>query len=258
LKAIFVVGTGRSGTHFTARLLNGFARAYDPLDGKENPQILKDVARAAIHHHLPSYATAAYYRRYLENAPVVFLDQHHPNLFFMGHWAAMFDGIVFLYPHRPTYQVVASMLRHDGVMRWYEYARKWPQRTFRRLPYPNRFLGVDSFVDLDALPAHLLCAHRVMAHERVYQQQVGPLRGALRSVDYEAMVADPAAALKSVFTPEEAECLGKFTLMERPRSASLSKYRDVLSDAQVAEIVELERQLGWIGSPRKAPFDLGR
>ena len=40
MKAIFVVGTGRSGTHFTARLLNGFENVYDPLNGKEKSKIL--------------------------------------------------------------------------------------------------------------------------------------------------------------------------------------------------------------------------
>lgn len=245
MKAVFVVGTGRSGTHFTARLLNGFVDAYDPLSGEEDPAILKDVARSAIHHRLPSPATAQYYQEHLEETPGIFLDQHHPNLFFVRHWAALFDGIVFLYPRRPTFQIVASMLRHEGVMRWYDYARRWQNRTIRRLPYPNQFLGLGRFRDINALPAHLLCTYRVIAHRRAYERFVGELDGALRSVNYEALVYHPFDEFNRVFTADEIGKLGTFNLAEQPKAGSLSKYRDVLSDQQVDEIDALEWQEGF-------------
>lgn len=242
MDAIFVVGTGRSGTHFTVRLLNGFEHARDPLNGKEAPEILADVAQAAIHHRLPSQATAQYYRKHLQEGSGVFLDQHHPNLFSARHWAAMFPGAVFLHPQRPAYQVVASMLRHKGVMSWYKYARNWRQRTINRLPYPNRFLGLDRFGDMRALPPHLLCAHRVIAHRRAFEGLVGDMNGALRGVNYEALISDPLAEFSRVFTADEIATLGHFTLVEKPNPVSLHKYRDVLSEEQVAEIEALELQ----------------
>lgn len=244
MKAVFIVGTGRSGTHFTTRLMNGFENIRDPMAGKENNEILRDVARAAIHHRLPSKETENYYRERLENRKGIFLDQHHPNLFFVKHWSEIFDGLVFLYPQRPAHQIVASMLRHAGVMGWYRYAGEWRQRLINRIPYPNQFMGIDRYADIKQLPPHLLCAHRVLAHRRAYERLVSGAGGALRGIEYQSLVNDPLAELSRVFTTEELSALGTFTLVETPRKDSLSKYRDVLSDGQVAEIQEMERQAG--------------
>lgn len=243
MKGIFIVGTGRSGTHFTVRLLNGFRNTRDPLGGEENLPILMDIAKAAIHHRQPSASTRDYYARLLAEADGVVLDQHHPNLFFAEHWARQFDGLVFLYPQRPAYQVVASMLRHTGVLKWYRYAQEWRQRTINRIPYPNRFLGLDRYSDIRRLPPHLLCAHRVIAHRRAFDNAKGRMGHALRSVDYEALVMDPLAEFTRVFDPSELAALGEFELLETPRPSSLTKFHDVLSEAQVADIQALENEL---------------
>jgi hypothetical protein len=243
MKAVFVVGTGRSGTHFTVRLLNGFANSHDPLGGNENPKILQDVASSAIHHRIPSRTTSDYYWDRLRVSEGIFLDQHHPNLFFVQHWAAMFDGIVFIYPKRPAHQIVASMLRHDGVMSWYRYAENWRQRWFNRVPYPNRFLGLARADEISALPMHLLCAHRVIAHEQAYRTALAEGGADLRSVEYKALLDDPLAEFSRVFRKSELRELGSFTLAETPNRSSLAKYREVLDDKQVAEINALENQL---------------
>lgn len=135
------------------------------------------------------------------------------------------------------------MLRHNGVMNWYNYARDWRQRTVRRLPYPNQFLGLNRFLDVDALPPHLLCAHRVIGHHRAYRRLVGEMSGALRAINYEALVNDPFAEFTRVFTTDEIATLGAFSLVETPKAQSLSKFRDVLSDQQVAEIDALEHRM---------------
>ncbi|MBU2994073.1 hypothetical protein Q4555_15445 [Octadecabacter sp. 1_MG-2023] len=69
------------------------------------------------------------------------------------------------------------------------------------------------------------------------------LNGALRAVRYEALVKDPSTEFARVFSAEEAATLGALTLVETPKIESLSKYRDVLSDEQVAEIDALERHM---------------
>ncbi len=240
MNAVFVVGTGRSGTHFTVRLLNGFARAHDPLDGRENQRILQEIATAAIHHRLPSRAVIEYYRDCLDSNNGIFLDQHHPNLFFAKYWAERHEGVVFLYPQRPAHQIVASMLRHQGVMSWYSYAQNWRRRWLDRIPYPNQFLGLARATDISKLPTHLLCAHRVIAHRKAYERAVADGAADLRRVDYEALLDDPLAEFSRAFTASELGALGDFTLIERPTKDSLTKYRDVLNDRQVAEIRALE------------------
>lgn len=243
MRAIFIVGTGRSGTHFTTRLLNGFEHTNDPMKGKEDPNLLMDIANAAIHHRLPSRNSERVYRHRIMHEDGVFLDQHHPNLFFVNHWSTLFEGVVFLYPQRPIYQTVASMLRHRGVMSWYRYAKGWRQRTINRIPYPNRFLGLEQFSDVQSLPPHLLCAHRVIAHQKAYEGSVAMMNGALRSIDYVSLVNNPLEEFSRVFSAKEITRLGKFSLVEQPSPQSLSKYKDVLSEKEVAEINALGRTL---------------
>ncbi len=243
MNAIFVVGTGRSGTHFLARLLAGFENVHDPFHGEESGAILQDVAKAALHHRLPSEATEQHFRTAIRTNGPILVDQHHPNLFFASHWASRLDDPLFLYPDRPARQTVASMMRHRGVRSWYRYARKKAFSLKDRLPYPNRFLGVDSYFELERSPLHLLCVKRIAAHHRAYKAEKEKLGSRLRRVAYETLVADPETALEQIFSKDERARLGHFTLTEEPKAASLEKYRDILTEAQVREIDEIENRL---------------
>jgi len=236
MNAIFVVGTGRSGTHFLVRLLAGFEHAHDPFGGRESEAILQDVARAALHHRMPSQETETHYGDTIRTDGPVLIDQHHPNLFFADHWADTLDDPVFLYPLRPARQIVASMFRHKGVRSWYAYARRRFLSLSDRLPYPNRFLGTDSYWEVETTPLHMLCTQRILAHHRMVLKQKAALGDRLRIVAYDALVGDPEAEFTRVFTDAERARLGAFTLVETPNPASLDKYLDVLTVEQVAEI----------------------
>lgn len=244
MKAVFIVGAGRSGTHFTARSMNGFAAAHDPLGGREHTPLLRTIARAAIHHRSLPADARRHYQGLLSRREGVLIDQHHPNLFFLERLRELFDALVFVYPRRPAVQVVASMMRHPGVMAWYRYASAWRQRLLNRVPFPNRFLGLRHRAELHSLPVHPLCAQRVMAHRRAFLAALGPVQGALRAVDYEALVRHPAQTLQSLFRPAELAALGPFHLAEQSRPEALDKYRDVLDAGQVADIEALERRTG--------------
>ena len=243
MNAIFVVGTGRSGTHFLVRLLAGFEHAHDPFGGRESEAILQDVAKAALHHRMPSEATERHYLDTIGASGPVLIDQHHPNLFFAHHWAERLDDPVFLYPLRPARQIVASMFRHKGVRSWYAYARRRFFALSDRLPYPNRFLGVDGYLEVETTPLHMLCTQRILAHHRICLEQKARLGDRVRIVTYDALVTDPEAEFARVFTETERARLGGFTLVETPNPASLDKYLDVLTVEQVAEIDAAEADL---------------
>jgi hypothetical protein len=153
------------------------------------------------------------------------------------------DRPVFLFPRRPIHQIVSSMLRHEGVLSWYQYARNWRQRTINPVPYPNQFFGVERYEDILRLPPHLLCAHRVIAHRKVFLSGIASLQERLHEVDYEALVASPLAEFERIFTPHQRNLLGAYTQREEPHPESLEKYKDNLTDAQVEEINALEARL---------------
>lgn len=261
VQAVFIVGTGRSGTHFTCRALAGFANVTDPLGGNEDHDVLKQIALSALYHRpLPSGVLAYYAARKDALGPgQVLLDQHHPNIFFFDQLSRVFDDLVFLYPSRPVVQVVASMLRHKGVLSWYKVARDGlsPLSFTRRVPLPNRFLGLRDRTDLDTLPPHLLCALRVLAHNREMARLTAS-DPRCRTIAYEDLVSDQRAAFEAVFDARERATLGDFEVVEQANPASLDKYREVLSPAQVAEIAALEARMADASVPLSPDRGEGR
>lgn len=240
LDGVFVIGTGRSGTHFLARTLAGYENSWDPNQGHENWPVLSSIAKAAIDgKDWPGRASQYYSDTFAsKHAGHVLLDQHHSNIFFVPELIAAHANIVFLYPYRPAVQIVASMLRHKGVLSWYKYAQR--PRLFRQVPYPNPFLGVAAKSEIKDEPMHMLCARRVIAHHRKFADLQQQYPEQVRKIAYEALVHDPAAELDRVFTDAEKQALGDFNEVEKPNPKSLSKFNDVLDEAQVTEINALE------------------
>jgi len=173
----------------------------------------------------------------------VFLDQHHPNLFFTDQLSEIFENPIFIYPSRPIYQVVASMMRHGGVMRWFQFARKgFSEKTdIEQIHLPNRFLGISKKEELFELEPHKLCALRVLAHYYEMKKLI-PSDSRYRFLSYENLVTDQKEEYNSIFTELEIKTLGGFDVVEEGKVASIKKYRSTLSEKQVEDIVELERQ----------------
>jgi hypothetical protein len=231
---IFVVGTGRSGTHFVCRSLRGFANAYDPLNGNESTPLLKEIAQAAIaHQSFPQFARNYYLKvNKSRDRASIFIDQHHPNLFFCGELLNIFEKPIFLFPNRPIIQIVASMLNHKGVMAWYEYARR------ESLPFPNRFLGLNDISQIESEKLNEVCTRRVLAHFAM-AKEMQDSGVDLRLINYENLVRNQADEFAKVFSSSELAALGNFTVKEESENSSLTKYRETLSESDIADIQRL-------------------
>jgi hypothetical protein len=253
LDAIFIVGTGRSGTHFTCRALSGFANIFDPMEGIENFTILNQIARSAIYHRDLPQKVIKYYQNRKNNKKLdeVFLDQHPPNIFFTNQLSEVFRNAIFLFPYRPVVQVVASMLQHEGILSWYELAHKSfkPFSSVQRLPIPNRFLGIDSRKELTDFKLHELCALRVLSHNLTMKRLTLENKNC-RMISYEGLIIDQKAEFSTTFSNSELDKLGTFSLIEKSNPASARKYKSVLTQDQISDILEIEesfneKNLGW-------------
>jgi hypothetical protein len=235
VKAIFIVGTGRSGTHFTARLLAGFAHVRDPWNGEESDVVRREVAFSAVHHRQLGKAAVNYFAGQLwaTGPNEVFLDQHHPNLFHIPQLLRVESDAIFLYPRRPIEQIVASMLTHRSVLSWYQFAERNP------IPFPNAFLGLESADQMTHLAQHVLCAKRVLAHERKFAEMTQLYPDKVRAVDYVALVETPQRALEQLFSSAELARLGPYAPKIDAEKSSLTKYQQVLTPAQIAEVKAL-------------------
>ena len=242
MDSIFIIGTGRSGTHFTCRALQGFKNIYDPLDGKENGSVLKDIAVASIHHFEYPKNAIDYYikvKKHIEKNKI-FLDQHHPNIFYINNLSKIFTNPIFIYPDRPIEQVVASMLKHRGVLSWFEYAKNKPKNV---IPIENQFLGIQELNQLQEMELYELCALRVIAHRN--RAILMKNRGMnVRFLNYENLVRDQLAEFNEVFSEQEFDRLGDFDVVEESNSSSLHKFRDILQPQQLARIENLLKQFG--------------
>jgi len=247
LNSIFIVGTGRSGTHFTCRSISGFENIFDPLNGTENVPVLKQIATSAIHHRSYPEAAKSYYSDVKSNLTdrSIFIDQHHPNIFYCPELIKIFSNPIFLFPHRSIVQVVASMLNHQGVLNWYKYARDSVQANSKTdaIPFPNQFLGLAEFSQLDDLELHQICALRVISHEKMANrmQESG---ADLRFINYENLVTNQFSEYSRVFSKSELAALGEFSIVEESSIESLGKYKEVLTDKQISEVFDLVKLNG--------------
>ena len=240
MDSLFIIGTGRSGTHFTCRSLRGFNNVFEPLNGKENGRLLKNIALSSINHKIFPQSALNYYKKIKNELEVgkIFLDQHHPNIFYITELNKIFSGPIFLYPQRPIVQIVASMLNHQGVLSWFEYAKR---KKISPVPIENQFLGIQDPDQLKQLKLHELCALRVIAHQN--RAILMKNRGFdVRFLNYENLVKNQLSAFESVFSKNEITSLGNFRVVEESNFSSLRKFEEILSSKEIIEIRNLEKQ----------------
>ncbi|MEB3265094.1 MAG: sulfotransferase [Cyanobacteriota bacterium] len=190
---VFIIGTGRSGTHWLAEALIGhpelkvtlevpprfpWATAM-VLDPGLQPRLLPKLIR--------NYRFAA--RRW---APRRLVDKSHPNLWMAEALQAAFPQATFLAIQREAYATVASMIRMAPVKAWHD---QW-----RRYPIPNPFLGISNTTAerYDSLSLPEQCTLRWLAHRDRLRQLVPLLGEQLLVVAYETLMDDTRATLDRV------------------------------------------------------------
>jgi hypothetical protein len=229
---IFIVGTGRSGTHFLCRSLLDFNNIEDYMSGEENHEIRIPLTHMAIRHMPLSNEIISYYKLQIKNATnegKIFLDQLHTNLFHVEQLAKEFPNSLFLGTNRPVEQVVASMLNHGGVRRWFKFARKDTQTVF-----PNQFLGITRD-ELNTLDEVTLCTKRVLAHNKRTNELLKRIPN-FRIVNFNELVSNKENTLKSLFKKEELPKLGYYNNKHKVHTDVLEKYKKQFSQTELQRI----------------------
>jgi hypothetical protein len=231
-RIVFVVGSGRSGTHWAGYTLDAHPRIHTTV---EDPKVFSLVTSAALdpareRKNLPRILR--FYRRQLRRArPSHYADKSHPNLWLARPLAEAFGGRArFLAVERNPFGVAASSLKHKGVRAWHE---RW-----REFPVPNRFLGIthELAARYDELTPVQQFAHRWLSHHNEMQRLLTDLPGRILAIDYDAMIDDYDAGARQVFefigvepVPVEMEV----------RSGSRDRWREELSSEEIAQIEEI-------------------
>lgn len=227
-RPIFVIGCGRSGTHWVGRTLKGHPEIRATFEA--NPMFRWSTQMAldrSSEEKLLGRLLFAYGCQLFLSAPRHFLAKDHPNIWIAEALKQAFPGALFLAIERHPLATVASMLRHRGVAGWHH---RW-----RDFPVPNRFLGIsaDLAEHYDELPRAAQCAHRWLAHHRRLRQLQDVLGDDLLTIQYEELAQNPAAAAHNMRT-----FLRLQSSIPAPevKIDSLDKWKQQLTPAQISQI----------------------
>lgn len=235
-RKIFVLGSGRSGTHWVGNTLASHP-AIRVL--AEEPPVFKwvtEMAREPEREKLLFPKLIERYKSYHAGvAPFHLADKSHPNIWLAERLAATFPDARFVGVRRNLLPTVASMLVHKGVRRWHEI---WDQN-----PRADRLLGVtpDMIGTYKAMPLEARCAVRVIAHSRKLDRLRQVLGEAIHIIQYEELHASPdagAAQLASFL-----ELPGTLT-PPAPDSSSVVKWKSQLTSEQKRSIIAVANDMG--------------
>jgi hypothetical protein len=226
-KKIFVIGSGRSGTHLVGNVLDSHPEIAATI---EEPGIFETVTTMALDPSTEATLFPQLIGLYEEAHAKVpdkhYADKSHPNIWLAEDLADSFDEAVFVGIQRNPHATVASMLRHDGVTVWHE---RW-----RDFPVPNRFLGITEELaeEYDSLPMETKFAIRWRAHADQMARLRESLGPRMMYVDYDRLLQDE----------QVIGDLQEFLELDRPfppfemKMKSLDKWRTQLSDDQIAAV----------------------
>jgi hypothetical protein len=227
-RPIFVIGTGRSGTHWVGEILAGHPDIYVSV---ERRRFFRDSTRMAIdppsRERLFGKLARSYRYEIARVAPRHYADKSHTNIWIADRLAKEFPDAVFVGVRRDVFGTVSSMLKHRGVLRWIE--------DWKRYPIPNPFLGIregeEDRYELLSLAAK--CAARWVSHEERFNELAGVLGDRLVTLNYEQLHVDPAGPLRNL-----ERALGLSTAIAAPTAnrEALDRWRNELTEAQVEQI----------------------
>lgn len=227
-KKIFILGSGRSGTHWIGYILQAHPdiRATveaEPAWGWVKRMAVDPGSRQELYPKLMRY----YQQQHNLSAPLHYLDKSHPNIWLAEQLAASFEDALFLGIIRNPYATVASMLRHEGVQGWHD---RW-----KEFPVPNRFLGIaeSDEANYEDLPVAVKCAMRWRSHRDQMEHLKSQLGERIMVVQYEKLVNNTAVLLDEI-----GEFVGLTSPIPSPqtKASSLDKWKGQLSGSEIRYI----------------------
>ena len=190
---IFILGTGRSGTHWLARTLAHVKQFHVQF---EDPEIHWKVTMLALcpeeRERIFPEIMEYYANSQRQAEPKIYVAKNHPAIWFARDLANAFPDAKFIGIIRSPEGTIASMLKHPGVLSWIT--------DWRKYPIPNRFLGITSELaeSYDSLTLPAKCALRWKAHRDELDGLTVDLGAKLHILNFEDMALNPVQVSKSL------------------------------------------------------------
>lgn len=225
---VFVVGTGRSGTHFLTSVLITSSELTDLTGGRENPAVFKKVTESAISQKKAPELNDAYDGLVRQAFPLRLVDQSHPNLWRVDEILNQFPDAKLLGMVRDPFSVTFSTLNHPGVR------ARLKDDKWRGYPQPCPFFGLeDPFLSrYDKYSLVERSALRWCSHMSEISRSVSLYKKNFMVVNYENLLTRPNDECGKI---SDFLNLTSPVKVANPRLSSLNKASS-LSDFQVEEI----------------------
>ena len=226
---IFVLGSGRSGTHLLGRV---FSNRSDTTAFIEDKRFFKMVSHYVTGYNQRDYSLKGIinnYKRHFANVKTEFiLEKTHPNIWLVESLAEAFPKAKFVGIHRGVMATVNSMLQHPDIMMWYERLD---------LTKPNLFLGINAsnVQQFASWPPEVKCACRVIEHRKRLMDLEAKFPNRVMVISYNEFYDD---------LPELMNRLGHFLNYKKPLHAEplhadgLDKWQHELSSQQIQHLTE--------------------
>ena len=233
-RKIFVIGCGRSGTHWVGNILSDHPDIRVTVEKKPifdkvtaiavNPSKMKRLLKPLIRWYRFEHALAA---------PRHYADKSHPNIWLVEELASVFPRSLFVGIQRDPYGTVSSMLKNKGVRMWCE---RWED-----YPVPNRFLGittanVETYRNLSLAGK---CALRWLCHAERMKEVKKKVPERVHIIQYENLILNVQQELIRL-----QEFLGLSAPIPVPevKRGSLDKW---LSNLTEENCIDIERVTGY-------------
>lgn len=222
---LFVIGTGRSGTHFIGRIIGKHPRVEFLLEDTTTFNLSK---KAAIPEPDQKYINRliTHYKKIQEKSEKRFvLEKSHPNIWITDSLVEHFPSSFFIGVQREVFQVVNSMLNHKGVLRWFKTVSN--NKT-------SRFLGINerNISYYKDLPIEAKCTLRWLSHTAELKLLQEKYPASVLIFDYQELCTDFNTQVDRF---DRLLSLNLKDYAETPNLESLNKYKN-LTNEQIAII----------------------
>ncbi len=232
-KLIFIIGTGRSGTHLIGRTIASHPDVEGHIEDPEHFVLSSYIA--AYQDVLPSFLVYPFkmllvrrYKKLLKNTSAEYiLEKSHTNIWLAEFLHKEIPNAVFVGVLRDVLPTVSSMLEHKHVMSWY---KKLPQNRV------NRFLGItkENVEGFKGLSNVEKCVLRWQSHKRELarlENILPPER--LKVINYESFMNTPEDHLQELANFIKIDNRYQF---EKLKLESLDKWKNTLTVSQIRNI----------------------
>ena len=192
-KIVFIIGTGRSGTNFLARILE---KSPELSASIESPIIFNLSSFLALNEDrkelfLPLLIWL-YKIRLFFTSRNIYLDKSHPNIWHAIELSRSFNNSLFIGIQREPMATISSMLKHKGTLRWFN--------IWKRFSIPNRFLGINEEIkaEYERYPIEIKCALRWLSHKKQMDELKEKLGTRLIVINYENLIEAPTDDLEKL------------------------------------------------------------